>query len=187
MTSARSAANTLSSPCKRGSMDSRVRGNDGVDVAASATGARARAAAKPLSSPCKRGSMAPLGDQAGAAFGSAAVTRPAGSFLMPLRRTPHRPDLGQWLMRRAKRRGFEELQACWCTSAPTAGAPTPRQLQGPMACRGEVKEGARRAEGHERRYAVGPCSSPTKAPSPNAQITSVPVPANYPKPDPPRS
>ena len=32
-------------------------------------------------------------DQAGAAFGSAAVPRPVGSSLMPLRRTPRRPDL----------------------------------------------------------------------------------------------
>ena len=39
-----------------------------------------------------------------------------------------------------------------------------RLLKGPMACRGEVKEGARRAEGHERRHAVGLCSTPKPAP-----------------------
>jgi len=38
-------------------------------------------------------------DQAGGAFGSAAVLRPAGSPLMPLRRTPHQPDLVGRLVR----------------------------------------------------------------------------------------
>ena len=33
-----------------------------------------------------------------------------------------------------------------------------------MACRSEVKEGARTAEGHERRHAVGPCSPQKIAP-----------------------
>ena len=38
-------------------------------------------------------------DQAGGAFGSAAVLRPAGSPLMPLRRMSHHPDLAMCLMR----------------------------------------------------------------------------------------
>ena len=72
-----------------------------------------------------------------------ALPRPAGSFLMPLRRTPHHPD--KEVFWRAK------------------GQPFPLR-QGLTACCGEVKEGARRAEGHERRHAVGPCRSPTASP-----------------------
>ena len=40
-------------------------------------------------------------DQAGGAFGSAAVLRPAGSPLMPLRRTPHQPDLARRWVRKS--------------------------------------------------------------------------------------
>ncbi len=40
-------------------------------------------------------------DQAGGAFGAAAVPRPAGSSFMPLRRTRHRLGRATWLARRA--------------------------------------------------------------------------------------
>ena len=40
-------------------------------------------------------------DQAGGAFGAAAVPRPAGSSFMPLRRTHHRLGPAAWLARRA--------------------------------------------------------------------------------------
>jgi len=69
-------------------------------------------------------------DQASAAFGSAAVPRPVGSSLMPLRRTPHRPDLARCLVQIAKRHA--------CLGGLILCTPTPRLLQGPMACRSEV-------------------------------------------------
>jgi hypothetical protein len=40
-------------------------------------------------------------DQGGGAFGSAAVPRPVGSSLMPLRQTHHHPDLAIYLASRA--------------------------------------------------------------------------------------
>ena len=64
-----------------------------------------------------------------------------------------------------------------------------------MARRGEVKEGARRAEGHERRRAVGPRSSPTTELLPQATshtrtkaretppVVKARAPASYLKPD----
>jgi hypothetical protein len=49
-----------------------------------------------------------LRDQAGVAFGSAAVLRPAGSPLMPLRRTPHQPDLAGRLVRNSWLANFRQ-------------------------------------------------------------------------------
>ena len=51
-----------------------------------------------------------------------------------------------------------------------------------MACRSEVKEGARRAEGHEQRHAVGPCSPPKLARGTDqhpAKLTATPKESMY--------
>ena len=63
-------------------------------------------------------------DQAGGAFGSAAVPRPLGSSLMPLRRTPHRPDLVRWLEPSAKRHESVPALPIRPTGVPALGAPT---------------------------------------------------------------
>ena len=46
------------------------------------------------------GALLLVRDQAAVAFSSAAVLRPAGSSLMPLRRTPRRPDLARLRLHR---------------------------------------------------------------------------------------
>jgi hypothetical protein len=129
-----------------------------------------------------------LGDQGGGAFGSAAVPRPMGSSLMPLRRTSHHPDLARWLVSRAKTHrlaGIPSLLILCCCTQFWCANPSPAAGADGVSRRGQ----GRSPQGGGTRAAVRrrPLQLATKAPSPNAQITSVPVPANYPKPDPPRS
>ena len=84
---------------------------------------------------------------------------------MPLRRTPHHPDLARWLVRGA----WVRLQRDVGLYLPLVDQ-APRRLLGSPGCRSEVKEedaGARRAPvsgGHERRHPGGPSSSPIMVP-----------------------
>jgi len=84
------------------------------------------------------------------AFGSAAVPRPVGSSLMPLRRTPHRPDLARWLVR------FNLDSNAWCANRICCC--------GGRLCVAARSRGSPQGGGHEQRHAVGPRSPPTNSP-----------------------
>ena len=101
----------------------------------------------------------PLQDQADVALSYAAVPRPAGSSLMPLRRAPRRPDL-------ASGEGVRACRSNYSIQSSRINVCLQPQQSDPIRCRGGI--GAWRSEikgeltvidrrgGHSRSYAPVP-------------------------------
>ena len=112
-----------------------------------------------------------LRDQADVALSSAAVPRPAGSSLMPLRRAPRRPDLARGVgVRIVKRNQHNQSSACL---QPQQSDPI-RRRGGIGAWRSEIKEelaALGRCGGHSRSYAP----VPLRLAQPSSEVFGLPT------------